>query len=68
MLRQLRRIDLTSMTTPAALGIAQSVVTKITPRDATALGRWGIALSLTAYWFIEPDFSRWKSDPAAKQE
>jgi hypothetical protein len=49
-----RKMNFSSMTTPAVLGAAQSAATTIGKTEIAAAARWGGAVGLIAFWFIEP--------------
>lgn len=63
--RAVRQMNFTSTTTPQVLGLGQKVAGIVGKPEAFALSRWGVALGLTVYWFVEPDFSRWKPEEEA---
>lgn len=61
--KAVKQMNFTSMQMPAILGIGQKVFGMMGKSEMAALPRWGVVGGLTAYWFVEPDFSRWKPDP-----
>lgn len=60
--RAVRQMNFTGTNSPQVLGFAQQFVGIVGKPEVMAVSRWSVALGLTAYWFIEPDFSRFKPD------
>lgn len=61
--KAVKTMNFTSMQMPEILGIGQKYFAMLGSTEAAALSRWGVVGGLTAYWFVEPDFSRWKPEP-----
>jgi hypothetical protein len=49
-----RRLNLTQTSTPRALVMAQGLVGSIGATEVAAAARWGGAVGLVAFWFVEP--------------
>jgi hypothetical protein len=49
-----RRLNLTGTDTPRLLAVGQEAVRRIGAPEIAAAGRWGLAVGLIAFWFIEP--------------
>ncbi len=59
--RAVRQLNFTATNSPQVLGMAQQVAGIVGKPEAMALSRWAVAFGLTVYWFVEPDFSRFKA-------
>jgi len=63
--KAVKGMNFTSMQMPEILGFGQKIFGMMGKSEMAALPRWGIVGGLTAYWFVEPDFSRWNPEPEA---
>ena len=56
-------MNFTSMQSPAVLGLGQKIYRTVGAAEMGAIPRWGVFVGLTAYWFVEPTFERFKPAP-----